>query len=91
MFFLMCIGTKRPYNVQNGQDGVTKKQGLAKRNQFASKASLGPRTKKRINRAEGMYRAPRRCHEPLEHELNIRGIGGMRGAGITRQYREICM
>ena len=71
--------------------GWRKKQGSAKRDQFASEASLGLRTKIRINGAEGMYGAPRRCHGPLEHELNTRGIGGMRGAGITRRYREICM
>ena len=68
-----------------------RKKGLAKRDQFASEATLGPWTKIRINDAEGMYGAPNRCHGPLEHEVNTRGIGGMRGAGITRCYREICM
>ena len=91
MFFRTRTGMEGPDNVQNGQNGMAKKQGSAKRDQFASEASLGPRTKIRINDAEGMYGAPRRCHGPLEHEANTRGIGGIRGAGITRRYREICL
>ena len=91
VIFRTRTSTKRPYIVQNGQDRMAKKQGSAKRNHFASEASLGLRTKIRINSGEGMYGAPRRCHEPLEYEVNIRGIGGMRGAGITRWYREMCM
>ena len=71
--------------------GCRKKQGLAKRDQFTSEASPEPRTEISINDAEGMYGAPRRCHGPLKHEVNTRGIGGMRGAGITRRDREICM
>ena len=57
---------------------MAKKQRLAKQDEFASEASLGPWTNIRINGAEGLYRAPRRCHGPLEHEVNTRGIGGMR-------------
>ena len=91
-FFRTPTGAKRPYKVQNGQDEMAKKkQRSVKRDQFASGASLGPWTKIRINGAEGMYGAPRRRHGPLEHEVNTGGLGGMRGAGITRWYREICM
>ena len=43
----------------------------------------------RINGVKGMYGASRRCHEPLEHDVNTGGIGGMRGGGITRRYREL--
>ena len=66
------------------------KQRSVRRDQFASGASLGPQTKMMINGVEGMYGATRRCHGPLEHDVNTGGIGGMRGGGITRQYRKIC-
>ena len=91
MFFRTRTGTEGLDNIQNSQNGMAKKQESAKRDQFTSEASLEPQTKIRINGAEGMYGAPRRCHGPLEHEVNTRGIGGMREAGITRWYREICM
>ena len=45
----------------------------------------------RINGAEGIYRASRRPPQALEHDMNTGGIGGTRGGGITRPYREICM
>ena len=67
-----------------------KKLESVKPDHFASGASLGPWTKMRINGVEGRYGASRRCHRPLEHDVNIEGIGGMRGGGITRWYRQIC-
>ena len=45
----------------------------------------------RINGAEGIYGASRRGPRALEHDVNTGGIGGIRGGGITRPYREICM
>ena len=45
----------------------------------------------RINGAEGIYGASRRPLWALEHDVITGGIGGIRGGGITRLYREICM
>ena len=45
----------------------------------------------RINGAKDTYGASRRPPRALEHDVNIGGIGGIRGGGITRPYREICM
>ena len=45
----------------------------------------------RINSAEGIYGASIRPPRALEHDVNTGEIGGIRGGGITRPYREICM
>ena len=45
----------------------------------------------RINGGEGIYEASRRPPRALEPDVNTGGIGGIRGGGITRPYREICM
>ena len=45
----------------------------------------------RINGAEGIYGASRRPPRSCEHDVNTGGIVGIRGGGITRLYREICM
>ena len=45
----------------------------------------------KINVAVSIYGAFRRPPSALEHDMNIGGIGGIRGGGITRVYREKCM
>ena len=45
----------------------------------------------RINGAEGIYGASRGPSPALEHDVNTGGLGGIRGGGITRPYREIYM
>ena len=91
-FFRTRAGTKRPFNVQNGQDEMAKQNsGQLSETSEASEASLGPRTTMRINGAEGIYGASRRPPRALEHDVNTGGIGGIRRGGITRTYREIWM
>ena len=45
----------------------------------------------RIYGAEGIYGASRMPPRALKHDVNTGGIGWIRGGGITRPYREICM
>ena len=45
----------------------------------------------RINGAEGIYGASRRPPQALEPDVNTRVIRVIRGGGITRPYREVCM
>ena len=82
---------KRPYNVLKGHDEMAKKKGSVKRDQFTSGASLRPGAMMGINGAECIYGVSRRPPWALEPDVNIGGIGGIRGGGITRPYRVICM